>query len=229
VGYFITEDSGNLFKIFPLREELRYAIPFKDPEFTLSYLQSYVRENGNNVIVYADDLEKFGIWPKTHKHVYQDGWLLDFLKHLTKNRDWLKTITFAEAIENLKPVDKIYLPTASYREMGEWAMLSQSWEDFRSFGETIKNLGKFNEFKHFMLGGLWRNFKVKYPETNLMYARMLGISRKLQELDKKGDIYKKAQRELYRAQSNCPYWHGVFGGVYLPHLRNSVFAHLLKA
>ncbi len=39
----------------------------------------------------------------------------------------------------------------------------------------------------------------------------------------------EARAELYRGQCNCAYWHGAFGGVYLPHLRNAIFTHLLKA
>jgi alpha-amylase len=39
----------------------------------------------------------------------------------------------------------------------------------------------------------------------------------------------RAQQELYRAQCNCSYWHGAFGGLYLPHLRNAVYHHLIAA
>ena len=38
-----------------------------------------------------------------------------------------------------------------------------------------------------------------------------------------------AYRELYRGQCNCSYWHGAFGGIYLPHLRNAVYRHLIAA
>ncbi|MFH1862128.1 MAG: alpha-amylase/4-alpha-glucanotransferase domain-containing protein, partial [bacterium] len=31
------------------------------------------------------------------------------------------------------------------------------------------------------------------------------------------------------AQCNCAYWHGVFGGLYLPHLRQAVYTNLLEA
>src|SRR5690606_29173058 len=36
-------------------------------------------------------------------------------------------------------------------------------------------------------------------------------------------------RSLWRAQANCVYWHGLFGGSYLPHLRHSVWSALLTA
>ncbi|HMO34553.1 MAG TPA: DUF1925 domain-containing protein, partial [Gemmatales bacterium] len=35
--------------------------------------------------------------------------------------------------------------------------------------------------------------------------------------------------ELYRGQCNCPYWHGAFGGLYLPHLRQAIYKHLISA
>jgi alpha-amylase len=34
---------------------------------------------------------------------------------------------------------------------------------------------------------------------------------------------------LYQSQCNDPYWHGVFGGLYLPHLRSAVYEHLIQA
>ncbi|MBC7353658.1 MAG: DUF1926 domain-containing protein, partial [Thermogutta sp.] len=30
-------------------------------------------------------------------------------------------------------------------------------------------------------------------------------------------------------QCNCPYWHGAFGGIYLPHLRNAIYEQLITA
>ena len=32
----------------------------------------------------------------------------------------------------------------------------------------------------FVRGGFWRNFRVKYPEANEMYCRMMMVSRRLQ-------------------------------------------------
>ncbi|MCQ9208555.1 MAG: DUF1926 domain-containing protein, partial [Omnitrophica bacterium] len=34
---------------------------------------------------------------------------------------------------------------------------------------------------------------------------------------------------LYMGQCNCPYWHGVFGGIYLGHLRHITYKNLLTA
>lgn len=97
----------------------------------------------------------------------------------------------------------------------------------------------------FVSGGNWRNFKVKYPETNEMYCRMMAVSQRLKTLQdqcrkeametseteffRKFQLLEDARLELYRGQCNCPYWHGAFGGVYLPHLRNGIFRHLIAA
>jgi 4-alpha-glucanotransferase len=44
-----------------------------------------------------------------------------------------------------------------------------------------------------------------------------------------GELIEQARTALYRGQCNCGYWHGAFGGVYLPHLRNAVYHELITA
>ncbi|MFC1570642.1 alpha-amylase/4-alpha-glucanotransferase domain-containing protein [Candidatus Omnitrophota bacterium] len=64
-----------------------------------------------------------------------------------------------------------------------------------------------------------------------MNKKMLYVSEKLEKLKdskKKTDLVKEAEKELFRGQCNCAYWHGVFGGLYLYHLRNAVYEHLIK-
>jgi alpha-amylase len=65
-----------------------------------------------------------------------------------------------------------------------------------------------------------------------MYARMMSVSRRLAAAESSGvdaaDLA-QARDHLYRGQCNCPYWHGAFGGVYLPHLRNAIYYHLIEA
>jgi alpha-amylase len=73
---------------------------------------------------------------------------------------------------------------------------------------------------------------VKYPEANEMYARMMQVSDRLEEARRDGitgDNIDSARQCLYRGQCNCSYWHGAFGGIYLPHLRNAVFNQFIAA
>jgi hypothetical protein len=71
---------------------------------------------------------------------------------------------------------------------------------------------------------MFRDFLVKYPESNRLHKRMLLASRRIEA---SGDA--EARKELYQGQCNDSLWHGIFGGLYLPHLRESSYAHLLEA
>ena len=66
----------------------------------------------------------------------------------------------------------------------------------------------------------------RYTEANWMHKRMLDASRRLAALP--GKLRSPAMQEhLHRAQANDAYWHGLFGGLYLPHLRRAVWNNLL--
>ena len=84
-GHFLTEDDGRVMSIFPGSERLRYLIPFGSPEQTIEYLAGISERHPDSVVVFGDDGEKFGTWPGTHQHVYDDGWLAKFFDALVAN------------------------------------------------------------------------------------------------------------------------------------------------
>lgn len=232
-GYFITEYSGKRIYIFPGSERLRYFIPFKPVDEVMGYLFEFmevVKKRRNNsftpVIILSDDGEKFGVWPGTYKHCYEDGWLDSFLRVLSEI-DWLKTTTFSEYIENNRPAGRVYLGVASYREMGEWALpVKRSLRVVELYKELSERYG--DEAKHLLSGGIWRNFFVKYPESNHLHKRMLHLS----DYVHKGMKFEKRNKGLLKShlmsQCNDGYWHGIFGGLYLPHLRGAIYKNILK-
>ncbi len=232
-GYYVTEDEGSSLRIFPGSERLRYLIPFRDAHETVDYLRQVAERRPGAVMVFGDDGEKFGTWPETKKHVYEDGWLRRFFDLLAENQSWLHSITLAEAVDTLPPAGKIYLPEGSYREMTEWALPVERQVEYEDLKQACHDDPHWHRIEPFVRGGYWRNFKVKYPETNEMYSRMMDVSRRVEEalgqVVEDADLLAQAQQELYRAQCNCPYWHGAFGGVYLPHLRNAIYTHLIRA
>jgi alpha-amylase len=234
-GYYLTEDEGRLLKIFPGSERLRYTIPFADPQVTIDYLRSLLDKAHSPVAVLGDDGEKFGTWPGTSKHVYADGWLRRFFDALRANSDWLKVTTLAETVDGVAPFGRCYLPDASYREMTEWALPTDNQKEYQQLVKRKQSDPDWSLLQLFMRGGFWRNFRVKYPESSEMYARMLYVSSRLEALEQqpgrreRADLVSEARAELYRGQCNCPYWHGAFGGLYLPHLRNAIYHHLIHA
>lgn len=217
-GYYLAEDRGKTVKVFPLNEQLRYLIPFAEPEKTIEYLKTFLDKSENeSIIIYGDDGEKFGSWPGTYKLMYEEKWLERFLDLLNENSDWLETTSFNHITKNYKPVSLAYLPDSSYREMMKWVLEPKIQNDLEKLYEKTKAQPEFSKF---IRGGSYRNFRKKYQESYLMYCRMIEFSNKA-----KTDTEKQY---LHKAQCNCAYWHGVFGGIYLPHLRNAIYENIIK-
>lgn len=235
-GYFLTEQEGRLLKIFPDSEPLRYCIPFADVEKCFEHLRLIEQRSPGSVVLFGDDGEKFGSWPGTYKHVYEEGWLRRFFDLLRENSEWLKVCTMEQAVSEVAPIGRCYLPDASYREMTEWALPTDLQKQLQQIVKQKENDEDWPVLKQFVRGSNWRNFLVKYPESNEMYTRMWEISNRLSAMmldsnlsEENAALLQEAQTELFRGQCNCPYWHGAFGGLYLPHLRNAIYRHLISA
>ncbi len=232
LGSYLTEDDGNLLRIFPGSELLRYLLPFAPPKDTIDYARKIADEHPGAILVFGDDGEKFGTWPDTNEHVYQRGWLRSFFDLLVANESWLVTSTLDEAARQQAPIGKIYLPDCSYREMTEWALPADRQTLHSELVHELHEQPLWTELSQFIRGGNWRNFKVRYAEANEMYARMMQVSRRLDAARRTcgdGELLGEIEDHLYRGQCNCPYWHGAFGGIYLPHLRNAIYSELIAA
>jgi alpha-amylase len=223
-GYFVTEDQGRMLKVFPINKPLRYLIPAEDPEKAIQFLQERTSENGDNMYLMFDDGEKFGVWPDTYQRVYQEKWLDRFFSLLEDNREWLSTMTCQEFVQTHKPKGRAYLPTASYSEMMNWALPSRARHHFERIENELKAQDSYDKYAMFLKSGFWRTFLSKYSEANLMHKKMLHIREKITE-----DMPESILEHVLKAQANDAYWHGVFGGLYLPNLRSSVYANLIKA
>ncbi|MBC8376855.1 MAG: DUF1926 domain-containing protein [FCB group bacterium] len=228
-GYYYTEQEGKVLSVFPISQKMRYAMPFEDPQVAIDILKSYATEDSDSLVVMADDGEKFGIWPGTWETVYGQKWLERFFTLVSDNSDWLSTTTFKQYHSAHIPRDLVYLPTSSYFEMSQWTLPTNLGRQMDHFVHDLENQGKSDESRPFIKGGMWRNFFTKYPESNWMQKRVQFLSLNLDQLESKGGIPADLRDDLYRAQCNCAYWHGVFGGLYLPHLRHAIYEHLLKA
>ena len=231
-GSYLTEEDGHVLRVFPGSERLRYLIPFASAEETIDYAREVAERQPGAVLVFGDDGEKFGTWPNTKVHVYDRGWLCSFLDALVANQDWLQTSTLKTAAKEQNPIGKIYLPDCSYREMTEWALPTEQQELYDDLTHELHAHERWPEISRFMRGGNWRNFKVRYTEANEMYTRMMQVSRKLESARRTcgdADLLAQIEDHLYRGQCNCPYWHGAFGGIYLPHLRNAIYEELIAA
>jgi alpha-amylase len=229
-GVYITEYNGAAVRVFPGSERLRYMIPFGDVGETLREIGRLTsRAVPYPAAIFADDGEKFGVWPGTRHSVYEEGWLRRFFGGVAEQPDGLATMTFGEYVSVAPARGTVYLPTCSYAEMGEWALPPRS---AARFGDLLQELrsGKMAEMKPFLQGGYFRNFLRKYDESNQLHKRMLWVSERVAAARRKAPVPGAAACDfLYRTQTNDVYWHGVFGGLYLNHLREAAYTNLLRA
>ncbi|PYV17198.1 MAG: hypothetical protein DMG21_09060 [Acidobacteria bacterium] len=234
-GVYVTEETGSALRLVPSLKALRYAIPFREPEETLSVLREGEGLD-SRLFAMGDDGKKFGVWPGTYDHVYKNGWLERFLAAIEGASTWLETTTVSAYLARHPPVGRIYLPTASYEEMMEWALPPRTARELKLAIEETERAPSGGRQRRFLRGGIWQNFLVKYPESNQIHKLMLEVSRRL-ETEKRhrtaaknrASIVREAETHLLAAQCNDAYWHGVFGGIYAPHLRSALLRHLIQA
>jgi alpha-amylase len=192
LGCFNVPGGSESTPVFPINQSLRHLIPWKEADKVLAHLRALnEKAEASEIVVFADDGEKFGAWPGTFEWVFEKGWLDRFFTELEENAAWLPTILPAEYSASHQPHGAVELPAGSYAEMQEWS------------------------------GGDWRNFLERYQESGDMYREALRAGEALES----GAAYEDA----LRAQSNDAYWHGVFGGLYLRHLRQAIYAATAQA
>jgi len=225
-GYYTTEEGGKSLDLFPISEGLRYRIPFSIANEVIDYMEKHTKQGGNTCAVYFDDIEKFGIWPETYEWVYEKKWLENFICGVLASKK-VKTRTYKEYHDEVRTRGIVYLPTTSYIEMNEWTLPAPAAARYAGLVAREKSAGRYEEHKAYVRGGIWKNFFTRYPESNWMHKRMQTLSlrvAKLPEIDRAADLLD----DLYEAQSNDAYWHGLFGGLYLPHLRRAVYNAIVR-
>ncbi len=237
-GYYLMEEQGETCAVFPISEKMRYLVPFQAVEETIEYLRFVATEAGDRCVVLMDDGEKFGGWPDTYKWVYEEGWLERFFTALEQNADWINTTTFAEYKKIYPSQGIVNLPTGSYTEMGEWSLPTAAAQDYDNIRHELQAKGEMHRYDRYLKGGFWRNFFAKYSESNHLHKKLLWVSNKVEKarlkLEKRSTpkqkaVLEQATQALYRGECNCPYWHGVFGGLYLNHLRFAMYRQFIEA
>ena len=227
-GYYLTEREGHPLAVFPISKDMRYLIPFRLPEELITFL-GRLRDRGQEAAVtYADDGEKFGMWPGTYQWVFEEGYLERLFTVLEQNAEWIRLTTFTEYIHERPPTGRMYLPSASYEEMMEWALPTTASKALHNSRAELEREGRLAAFQPFLRGGFWDQFLVKYSESNHMHKRMLDVSERISQMFPDNEV-PEARELLWRTQGNDVYWHGLFGGIYLGNLRHETYRNLIAA
>ncbi|MFL5627389.1 MAG: alpha-amylase/4-alpha-glucanotransferase domain-containing protein [Ktedonobacteraceae bacterium] len=228
-GYYATEDQSSILKVYATSKALRYTIPWRPVSETIEQLRSLATADGKRIVAMGDDGEKFGSWPETRPYCWgsdgRSGWIEEFFTALEQNSEWLHTTPLGEYARNYPALGRIYLPTSSYIEMTEWALPARK---SYLFGKLLHQLEdeKREDILQFMRGGFWRNFLVRYHEINNQHKKMLRVHDAVYDA---GCTAETGLVHLWKAQANDTYWHGLFGGIYMGHVRSAIYHHLIKA
>jgi alpha-amylase len=231
-GYYFAEDRGAKVKVIPGLKALRYLVPFRGTDEIIGYLRGVAERHPDGMAAMGDDNEKFGAWPGTYEHCYRNGWLEKFFSELEANSEWLVTTPPGEYLGQHPPLGRAALPAASYTELMEWVLPTPARNQL---AKVESEFAGRSDVLRFLRGGIWRGFLCKYPEANLLHKKMLRVSRKISSVRARAlgrvsvEKLERAKTHLLRAQCNDAYWHGVFGGVYAPHLRTELWRELIRA
>ncbi len=231
-GYYITEDQGMPVRLFPNPQTMRNAIPWKSVSAIESLFHHMAEQSmgAPRLAMLADDGEKFGSWPDTYDRLWRRGYMERLMAMLEANSDWLEMVHPSEYMQREAPLGRVYLPTASYAEMMEWALPAHRSARLHALRHELQLAGE-DEILSYMQGGTWRSFAAKYPEANSFQKKMLRVHRKIR--DAAGLLgphtTEIALDQLWMGQCNCGYWHGLFGGLYLADIRSAIYQHLIRA
>ncbi len=232
-GRWLTESEGDVVSVFPIHDGVRDLIPFSPVDQALQALRDLALPGGRDV-VFGDDGEKFGDWPGTHVLCYGERWLERFFEQVCRDPS-ISVRPVSEAYATSRARGMAYLPAASYFEMMEWAERAERQTALRHARQDLKERRDWDGIAPFVRGVAWRNFLVRYSESNRMHKMASRLSRIVrEELDadpreSRRLVLLEAREHVWQAQCNCGYWHGVFGGLYLPHLRRAIHGHLARA
>ena len=217
-GPYTTEDQGQLLRVFGTEQGLRYRIPFRDVEEVIDYLRDHATEDGERIGMMGDDGEKFGAWPTTWEHCWGERPLgrpvlrgargeRRLADHDDARPTWLATHP---------PIGRVYVPTGSYAEMGEWALPP---DESLVFTDVLHARAGASTARR-RAGCAARSGATSRSSTARSTTSTSRCSGRRTRWTRwrAGRDRERALDHLYQGQSNDCYWHGLFGGhLHQPH------------
>ena len=232
-GDYIAEDKGQTIRIIPGQKSLRYLIPWDTVDKVMGICTKSTPPIPTASPRWATTWKNSADGPAPTTIAYKNGWLDKLFAALrTKFVLAAMSATPGEYLSTHKPIGRADLPTASYTEMMEWALPTRTRERYNAL---LKEFSARPEVLSFLRGCPWRGFFRKYSESNLLHKKMLRVAARIAAAPKRrsgskaADELAQARDLLHRAQCNDAYWHGIFGGLYAPHLRTEISRNLIRA
>ena len=218
----ITEDQGKTVMVFPMVHDVYQNFWQMTPD--------EIRKKITDVKSGRDDQ----VISLIHTMHHNEKDATDIETHLENILSCLDELLAAKKIDTILPsrylrknqrFSRGYFPATSFDEMQAYG----SSDDFGNYlhrkGTLTSGMGRTGYY----YGNLFRQNLSRYNEVNLMYAKMQFVQSLTTQI--RGDIYRRkaAREELWRGQSNAPFWHGERGGVYENNYRKEIYAALIRS
>ncbi|MDZ4788462.1 MAG: alpha-amylase/4-alpha-glucanotransferase domain-containing protein [Blastochloris sp.] len=225
-GYQVTEHLGNVLNLFPSDVNLFRLMPYQPVDEVVSYLRRVANRGGSPTLTFADNAERWGLWPASYEKVQESGYLDELFRKLSEASEWAPMCLMSHTLEREQSRGRCYIPPGPSTEMGAWSLPEESRRQFISGRQNLQQRHDAGRFVPFYRAGSWGGFRRRYSESNLMEKKGLWLSRWMREENREDS---EVRQLLWQAQCNTAYWHGSSGGIYLPHLRDAIWARLLQA
>jgi 4-alpha-glucanotransferase len=209
----LTEEQGKSIQVFPLCNRIQDMMFVKSPSEVIAEFRNLTKEVGSDpVLSLILSGESLSSDPGNDTVVCDTAWLEEFFTQLEENREWIDLILPSRFVRNPMPMDKRYFSTTSFTNLMEWKKESY-------IPSSEESAGNCN----------YRHFLTVYPESNLLYSKMMYTQILTNQV--RGDKYKKksAKEELWKGQNHSPYWHGPGKGIYNIQLRHSAYRFLIES
>ncbi len=236
--YAVSEEDYEL-TVFPISEKMRYLVPFQPVSRLAEYLQNKDRYYGEfgikaPIAVFGDDGEKLGVWPGTKQWVYETGWLEEFFGFFELNGEQFPLVHLGEFCAVHPPAGIAVLPAGSYREMCEWVLPVRKQRDLARAKRILADSGVVKP-EQVLFSGNFKYFHRKYEETRRLHyknryiSHLVSLAESAAKDGRAKECAAQARKHVLKAQCNCGYWHGVFGGLYLNYLREALNEQMILA
>ncbi|MEO0454660.1 MAG: alpha-amylase/4-alpha-glucanotransferase domain-containing protein [Verrucomicrobiota bacterium] len=222
-GHYFTEYLGDTVALFPVDRQMVDFIPFGEKQDALTYLRRQANR-GDVSVTFADVAERWGVWPGTYQKIQQSGVAAEWFKTIAES-DWIRCRFFQEELEWSPSHGRCYLPEGASIELGAWSLPDMARARYYEAKDQLGRRHDAEWFLPYFRAGSWEGFRARYGEAHLMAKK----GEWLRKLMKPEEIDQVVVDSLWQAQCNTAYWHGTSGGIYLPHLREAIWKHLLSA
>jgi 4-alpha-glucanotransferase len=207
----ITEDQGKTVLVLALSETLASLAGEGEPEDALKYLRSVASEEGDRVVCFVDDGERWGLDQEGKGPLQKGGWVERFLALVEENKEWIAPVSPGRLLRSAQTLERTYFPCSSRPRSASAPQRARKAAPVRA------------------QSGYFRQALQRHPEAATMYARMLYTHLLVGQLRGDRSRKKAAKIELWKGQSNDAYWSGSRGGIHDGRLRKAVYSSLIEA